>query len=74
MWHPIVICDACGHRHQCARLVAEPCSFTLVCHRCEAVLGVRLTPTDLDAQRDLEEHAPKRGLRVQAIALPHRSM
>lgn len=54
MWHPIVICELCEHRHRCARLVSEACSFPLICHGCEAVLNVELTAADLAARIDGE--------------------
>jgi len=71
MWHPVVICGACGHRHVCARSVDEPCCFNFVCHRCEVVLEVRLTNADLEDQRDWEMLDTHHAFQVRGLALSH---
>ncbi|MFN2451926.1 MAG: hypothetical protein ABR541_06205 [Candidatus Dormibacteria bacterium] len=45
----VVTCECCGHRQAVARAIERPESFHLVCHRCEGVLRVDVSATDLAA-------------------------
>lgn len=50
----IVTCECCGHRQAVARPIRRPEAFHMVCHQCEGVLRVEVTPDDLrGAQRSL---------------------
>ena len=51
MWHPFVTCGHCGEIHECVRLVAEPCSFSVLCHGCEEMLTVTITAEQIAARR-----------------------
>ena len=65
MWHPFVTCGHCGHIHECLRLIAEPCSFTLVCHDCERMLSVSISSDQIAKRRKddrLEKHLGVEGL------------
>lgn len=50
MWHPFVTCGHCGRIHECVRLVSDPCSFTILCHGCEAPLSVTVTAAQIAAR------------------------
>lgn len=42
MWQPIVSCEHCGRQHHTTRVVALPCTFSMICHDCEAQLVVTI--------------------------------
>lgn len=65
MWHPFVTCDHCGYVHECARLIATPCTFSLCCHGCERPLTVTITREQIDRRRtddQIEKHLGIQGL------------
>ena len=68
MWHPFVTCGHCGEIHECVRLVAEPCSFTMLCHGCEGMLSVTITAEQIAARhkQDLgDQHFEVNGARTR---------
>lgn len=71
MWHPIVTCERCGQLHECTRLVSDPCSFSMLCHSCEAPLTVTIAG-DVLARRRRDLH-PEERLAVVGFATTARS-
>lgn len=51
MWHPFVTCGHCGHLQECARLVDEACSFSVLCHGCEGLLTVTIAADQIAERR-----------------------
>ena len=52
MWHPFVTCGHCGHIHECVRLIAEPSTFSILCHGCEGQLTVSVTAAQIATRRN----------------------
>ena len=43
----VVTCESCGLRQEVARVIPEPTTFHIVCHRCELSLLVTVTEADI---------------------------
>lgn len=63
----IVTCECCGHRQSVERPIRRPESFHVICHDCEGVLLVEVTPADLRAARSA---AQSRSARVGGVGSP----
>lgn len=64
-----ITCEACGHHHECARLVSEGCSVNMICHGCEAPLFVPISAAVLEVV--LSDDTMAKQLCVKGFALPY---